>query len=103
LPLSLQSYCPACLTLRALVTRQLQMRAGEVDELQLQAASGSSTGIAFMRSIWSHVTDAAEVCVHVQLIRWLSGCFVGNKESGVNTVATMMPVCMLSMLVWIEI
>jgi hypothetical protein len=74
----------ACFTLYVPVTHNLQMRAEEVDELQLQAADCSGTGIAFMCSNWSHLTDTADVCVRVQLIRWLNGCFVGNKENGVS-------------------
>jgi hypothetical protein len=63
---------------------RLQMRVEEVDEVQLQAAGSSGTGMTFMRTCWSHLGDAAAVRVRVHLVRWLNGCLVGKQDNAVR-------------------
>jgi hypothetical protein len=72
-----------------------QMRVEEVDEVQLQAAGSSGTGMTFMRTGWGHLGDAAAVRVRVHLMRWLNGCFVGKQENAVRLCnASVLPVLM---------
>ena len=61
------------------------MRVEEVDEVQLQAAGSSGTGMTFMHTSWGQLVDAGAVRVRVHLMRWLNGCFVGKQENAVRT------------------
>ena len=60
------------------------MRVEEVDEVQLQAAGSSGTGMSFMHTSWGHPVDAGSVRVRVHLMRWLNGSFVGKQENAVR-------------------